>query len=105
MSTATRRSFANWILGIASHYCIDQLRRRSTETKLFNRDVVESAVPQAAFRPGVADRTGAHPDCRESPYMGGLFNELLTITGLGALPTELWRQYRGEGAAQGVTAV
>jgi len=30
------RPFRGWVLGIASHYCIDQLRRRSLETRLFS---------------------------------------------------------------------
>jgi len=29
------RPFRGWVLGIASHYCIDQLRRRSLESRLF----------------------------------------------------------------------
>jgi len=30
-----RRSFRNWLLSIASHHCIDQLRRRALEARLF----------------------------------------------------------------------
>jgi RNA polymerase sigma-70 factor (ECF subfamily) len=30
------RPFRRWLLGIASHYCIDQLRRRSREASLFD---------------------------------------------------------------------
>ena len=30
--------FSSWILGIASHYCVDILRRRSTESRLFGLD-------------------------------------------------------------------
>ena len=30
------RPFAPWLLGIASHYCIDVLRRRRTEARLFD---------------------------------------------------------------------
>ena len=35
------RSFASWIKGVASHLCIDRLRRRSTETRLFGTEDVE----------------------------------------------------------------
>jgi RNA polymerase sigma-70 factor (ECF subfamily) len=30
------RPFRRWLLGIAGHYCIDQLRRRSREARLFD---------------------------------------------------------------------
>lgn len=32
----SERPFRPWLLGIASHHCIDQLRRRARETRLFN---------------------------------------------------------------------
>ena len=32
------RPFRPWLLGIASHYCIDQLRRRARENRLFDSD-------------------------------------------------------------------
>ena len=32
------RPFRPWLLGIASHHCIDQLRRRTRETRLFEAD-------------------------------------------------------------------
>ena len=39
------RPFRPWLLGIAGHYCIDQLRRRATETKLFEpRDFSSDGV-------------------------------------------------------------
>jgi RNA polymerase sigma-70 factor (ECF subfamily) len=38
------RSFANWVLGIATHHCIDLLRRRSTEARLFGTEEVEGAA-------------------------------------------------------------
>lgn len=41
------RPFSAWILGIASHYCIDQLRRRNAETRLFGREDVERAAAAA----------------------------------------------------------
>jgi RNA polymerase sigma-70 factor (ECF subfamily) len=31
-----RRSFRSWLLSIAGHHCIDQLRRRSTEARIFH---------------------------------------------------------------------
>src|SRR5216117_3486196 len=30
--------FSSWLSGIASHYCIDLLRRRSTEKRIFDLD-------------------------------------------------------------------
>jgi len=38
------RPFANWVLTIASHYCIDVLRRRSTEARLFGTEEAEQAA-------------------------------------------------------------
>ena len=35
------RPFEAWLLGIASHHCIDRLRRRSTEKRLFEPDPLE----------------------------------------------------------------
>jgi RNA polymerase sigma-70 factor (ECF subfamily) len=32
------RPFRPWLLGIASHYCVDQLRRRTRETQLFDAE-------------------------------------------------------------------
>jgi RNA polymerase sigma-70 factor (ECF subfamily) len=34
-------SFASWVHGIATHYCLDLLRRRSREAKLFGCEEVE----------------------------------------------------------------
>ena len=45
------RPFASWILGIASHHCIDRLRRRSRETRLFAAEDVER-VAAPARQPG-----------------------------------------------------
>ena len=40
------RPFASWILGVASHHCIDRLRRRSRETRLFSaQDTEQVAAP------------------------------------------------------------
>lgn len=41
------RSFANWVLGIATHHCIDLLRRRSTESRLFGTEEVERAAARS----------------------------------------------------------
>ena len=41
----SKRPFRPWLLGIASHYCIDQLRRRALETRLFDSaDLAESGL-------------------------------------------------------------
>jgi len=44
-------SFSNWILKIASNYCIDLLRRRGLEKRLFGVDASEIPEP-ASDRPG-----------------------------------------------------
>lgn len=45
------RPFASWILGVASHHCIDRLRRRGREARLFGAaDVERVAAP--AREPG-----------------------------------------------------
>lgn len=45
------RPFVSWILGVASHHCIDRLRRRGRETRLFStKDVEHAAAP--AREPG-----------------------------------------------------
>lgn len=41
------RPFANWILGVASHHCVDRLRRRGRETRLFGTADVEQAAARA----------------------------------------------------------
>jgi len=38
------RPFANWVLSIASHHCVDLLRRRATESRLFGSEDVERAA-------------------------------------------------------------
>jgi RNA polymerase sigma-70 factor (ECF subfamily) len=39
------RPFRSWLLGIAGHYCIDQLRRRSREARLFEAGDLDAADP------------------------------------------------------------
>lgn len=41
----SQQPFAQWVLSIASHYCVDQLRRRRVEQRLF--EVVEAEPPEA----------------------------------------------------------
>ena len=41
--------FQSWLLGIASHYCVDQLRRRKVERRLFE------AAPPEYFEPAATD--------------------------------------------------
>ncbi len=46
------RPFASWILGVASHHCIDRLRRRGRETRLFGAaDVERAAAPSRETGP------------------------------------------------------
>jgi len=42
------RSFSSWVLTIATNYCVDVLRRRSTEARIFGTDAAE----QVAVTPG-----------------------------------------------------
>lgn len=44
------RPFASWILGVASHHCIDRLRRRGRETRLFGTADVERVAAPARER-------------------------------------------------------
>lgn len=37
--------FHRWVLGIAAHHCVDQLRRRRVEQRLFAADAVEEGEP------------------------------------------------------------
>jgi RNA polymerase sigma-70 factor (ECF subfamily) len=47
-----RRSFRSWLLAIAAHHCIDQLRRRALEGRLFDPvDLSEDTLPSAAPSP------------------------------------------------------
>ena len=39
--------FSSWLLGIASHHCIDLLRRRSTEKRIFDVEGSDSIDPPA----------------------------------------------------------
>jgi RNA polymerase sigma-70 factor (ECF subfamily) len=46
------RPFRPWLLGIASHHCIDLLRRRRTEERLFDADLRDpDDLPDAAPSP------------------------------------------------------
>ena len=46
------RPFSTWLLGIASHYCIDQLRRRGVETRIFAAEaLVESEISSHGSSP------------------------------------------------------
>jgi RNA polymerase sigma-70 factor, ECF subfamily len=79
---------STWLLGIASHYCIDVLRRRGVETRLFALDPdegFEPAAPQAsplsevlaAERGGaVRDALAALPDKFRIPLTLAYYNEL-----------------------------
>jgi RNA polymerase sigma-70 factor (ECF subfamily) len=40
-------SFSSWILGIANHYCVDILRRRTLESRLFAAPEQPTAEPTA----------------------------------------------------------
>jgi RNA polymerase sigma-70 factor (ECF subfamily) len=47
-----QRPFRSWLLAIAAHHCIDQLRRRAVEGRLFDpADLDEATLPSAAPSP------------------------------------------------------
>jgi len=47
-----RRAFRSWLLAIASHHCIDQLRRRALEGRLFEpADLAEDTLPESGPTP------------------------------------------------------
>jgi RNA polymerase sigma-70 factor (ECF subfamily) len=47
-----RRSFRSWLLAIAAHHCIDQLRRRAVEGRLFDAaELSEDTLPSTAPSP------------------------------------------------------
>lgn len=83
----TGQSFAAWVLGIASNHCIDQLRRRATETRLFdNLDAemteLESMAPAALDVLADAERSVAIqtaiatlPDKYRLPIVLAYYNE------------------------------
>ena len=39
--------FSSWLLGIASNYCVDVLRRRTTEKRIFDLDSTDAAEPRS----------------------------------------------------------
>ena len=47
-----RRPFRSWLLAIASHHCIDRLRRRALEGRLFEpADLAEDTLPESGPTP------------------------------------------------------
>ena len=44
------RPFESWIVGVASHCCVDRLRHRNRETRLFGTDDVERDTIPAELR-------------------------------------------------------
>lgn len=48
----TARPFTSWILGITSNYCIDILRRRTRERRLFDTEALESPWQPESGGPG-----------------------------------------------------
>src|SRR5262249_48313855 len=46
------RSFRSWLLAIAAHHCVDQLRRRALEGRLFEpAELSEEGLPDSAPSP------------------------------------------------------
>ena len=46
---------SSWLSGIATNYCIDVLRRRSTERRLFDLDAAEPPNPPSGRRSALAE--------------------------------------------------
>ncbi|MCY3844993.1 MAG: sigma-70 family RNA polymerase sigma factor [Acidobacteria bacterium] len=82
------RPFESWIVGVASHCCVDRLRRRSRECRLFGTDDVErDSIPSGSRSPLdvlLARERGAElrqavadlPDKYRVPVVLAYFNEL-----------------------------
>jgi RNA polymerase sigma factor (sigma-70 family) len=80
--------FKRWLLGIASNYCIDQLRRRSVEKRLFDPSEVDvderadrsnsalDALVQARRQSSVRDALDRLPDQQRAPLILRYFAEL-----------------------------
>ncbi len=60
------RPFRRWLLGIASHYCIDQLRRRSREACLFDAGDLD---PADLSDPGASPLSRALADERRTQVL------------------------------------
>ena len=45
------RPFASWLLGITSNYCIDLIRRRKRERRIFDTELLETPWQPAATEP------------------------------------------------------
>src|SRR5262249_43954057 len=78
---------ANWLLGIASHYCVDLLRRRTVEGRLFEETDEDYTPPSRALDPLsevlASERGGAVrkalselPDKFRVPLVLAYYNEL-----------------------------
>lgn len=93
------RPFTSWILGVASNYCIDRLRRRSVEKRLFDTEVPDYRQPaspgpgplaealDAEQRRAVREAIACLPDKYRAPlvmrYFGDLsYEEIAEATGL-----------------------
>jgi len=81
------RSFATWLLSIASHYCIDQMRKRRLDT------VSTDALPAEI----IADHNAPNPEhefrSREKEAMIQNLLHQLKPTDRAALVLRYWHQY------------
>lgn len=98
------RPFASWILGVASHHCIDRLRRRG-------REVIGGGQSVALFLGrtflGPHGAGGTVPALLVGllavfvavnlPFLGWIVNLALTLIGLGGLFAWLLAAWRGGG--------
>jgi RNA polymerase sigma-70 factor, ECF subfamily len=65
------RKFSSWILSIASHYCVDRLRRRHGTALSMDEIVGQNWIPDPHLKP--EDQTVRH---EERELIGRLLNEL-----------------------------
>ena len=83
----TNRSFATWLLSIASHYCIDQMRKRRLDT------VSTDALPAEI----IADHNAPNPEhefrSREKEAMIQNLLNTLKPTDRAAIILRYWYQY------------
>lgn len=93
------RPFTGWLLGVASNHCLDQLRRRTVEKRIFDTEALEYSQPSSTGPGPLAEVLAAEerravrravedlPDKYRIPlvmrYYGGLsYDEIAGSTGL-----------------------
>jgi len=95
----TSRPFTGWLLSVASNHCLDQLRRRTVERRIFDTEALEYRQPSSSGPGPLAEVLAVEerrtvrlavedlPDKYKIPlvmrYFGGLsYDEIAGTTGL-----------------------